>query len=584
MRGVASVVIVLALVFATTDAALEFPAVRLFQLDALSTTAFTKKGAAEVVAKLGAQRSSFEGAALAWLDAQSLAATSNATLARRVILVDALHIAEPPLDIAELARTANARNAAGVLFLVPRTGFPTAAAELAWRNTERALLTVQLNGAAFLAWREDVPPAVLQGAASGLTLAVAATKQPAAVDANAQTNVVAVLPGREDPTAAAAGLALPVVAVVAHVDTFAAFPGAAVGAAASGSCVAALLELLRMFSRLHHASPTARPRYNVVFLLASGAPANFAGLAAWLDAQPAETLLEFVLCLDTLAGGGSDNEQLYLHVSKPPKDAAVRRIYDAFTASTKVTVVHKKVNVAESEAVWPHEVLAIRRVLGATLSRLPAPPQGPLLARTSILDRHVPNTTALAAATSVIAESLARLLFPEAAETSAPVFSGKLAPDRTFLEEWAQLLATQARPFPAAAAPKSQVIAALHRAFAATGAETSESTWTHHASARADTSAAKTGKAGVAGDEGDEPEKLHAVAFAEPETRPRFYPTEQPVTIAAHRRAPALWDLYVALGVAATLFALHAALVGPARARQQIAGLFSRTKQAKKKN
>lgn len=48
------------------------------------------------------------------------------------------------------------------------------------------------------------------------------------------------------------------------------------GPNSSGSGVAALLELLRLFSRLYQ-NPKTRPRFNLLFALTSGGPFNYDG-------------------------------------------------------------------------------------------------------------------------------------------------------------------------------------------------------------------------------------------------------------------------------------------------------------------
>ena len=63
-------------------------------------------------------------------------------------------------------------------------------------------------------------------------------------------------------------------------------------------------------------------------LVIPGGKMNFMGMKRWLDYQLDENVesdlssnVKYVLCLDALAGS-EDKENIYLHVSKPPKEGS----------------------------------------------------------------------------------------------------------------------------------------------------------------------------------------------------------------------------------------------------------------------
>lgn len=100
---------------------------------------------------------------------------------------------------------------------------------------------------------------------------------------------------------------LPTIVFVAHYDSMAAIPvmclssrfpychcritasnivflfqSLAQGADSNGSGVAALIELMRIFSRMY-ASPSSRADFNIVFLLSGAGKLNYFGTKKWLE-------------------------------------------------------------------------------------------------------------------------------------------------------------------------------------------------------------------------------------------------------------------------------------------------------------
>ena len=115
---------------------------------------------------------------------------------------------------------------------------------------------------------------------------------------------------------------LPKILIVAHYDALSLANGLAQGADSNGSGVLILLKLIRLFSKLY-SKQTTRAKYNLHFLFAAGGKLNYQGSKKWIDdyhdqkhQQQLPNNIDTVICLDSL---GQSN-QLYMHVSKPPKE------------------------------------------------------------------------------------------------------------------------------------------------------------------------------------------------------------------------------------------------------------------------
>ncbi|KAJ8303862.1 LOW QUALITY PROTEIN: hypothetical protein KUTeg_017445 [Tegillarca granosa] len=217
---------------------------------------------------------------------------------------------------------------------------------------------------------------------------------------------------------------LTTVAIVAHYDAFGVAPSLAEGADSNGSGVIALLELARLFSKLFtnsrtHAKYPFNILYNLVFLLAGGGKFNYQGTKRWIedniDSSDTNILSDvaYVLCLDTL--GSSDD--LYLHVSKPPRDDSaggtflknLEDIVKTYFPYVNFKMIHKKINLADELLAWEHERFSIKRLPAFTLSRLEThnTPE-----RYSILDTsNKINAKKLSRNIQIIAESIARHIY-----------------------------------------------------------------------------------------------------------------------------------------------------------------------------
>uniref|UniRef100_A0A4W3GVG8 Nicalin n=1 Tax=Callorhinchus milii TaxID=7868 RepID=A0A4W3GVG8_CALMI len=210
---------------------------------------------------------------------------------------------------------------------------------------------------------------------------------------------------------------LPTIAIVAHYDSFGVAPWLSYGADSNGSGVAALLELARLFSRLYTYKRT-HAAYNILFFVSGGGKFNYQGTKRWLednldhtDSSLLQDNVAFVLCLDTMG----NNNDLYLHVSKPPKEAtpqhAFLRDLEMVTSSqykeVKFSMVHKKINLAEDMLAWEHERFGIRRLPAFTMSHLESHKSS---LRTTVMD-SVAGAGLLSRNTRIIAEALARVIY-----------------------------------------------------------------------------------------------------------------------------------------------------------------------------
>ncbi|XP_015255676.1 PREDICTED: nicalin isoform X1 [Cyprinodon variegatus] len=228
---------------------------------------------------------------------------------------------------------------------------------------------------------------------------------------------------------------LPTIVVVAHYDTFGVAPWLSYGADSNGSGVSMLLELARLFSKLYTYKRT-HAAYNLLFFVSGGGKFNYQGTKRWLednldhtDSSLLQDNVAFVLCLDTLGNGDS----LYLHVSKPPKEGTpqysllkeLETVVSSQYPEVKFSMVHKKINLAEDMLAWEHERFGIRRLPAFTLSHLPSHRSAQ---RSSIMDvrsvspssrhgageppagPHV-DVSKLSRNTKVVAEALARVIY-----------------------------------------------------------------------------------------------------------------------------------------------------------------------------
>ncbi|CAN6815182.1 hypothetical protein Bca4012_006071 [Brassica carinata] len=240
---------------------------------------------------------------------------------------------------------------------------------------------------------------------------VISVSEPRKIASPTITNIQGWLPGSR---AEGDSNQLPTIAIVASYDTFGAAPALSVGSDSNGSGVVALLEVARLFSTLY-SNPKTRGRYNLLFALTSGGPYNYEGTQKWLKSldQRMRESIDYAICLNSV--GSWDNE-LLVHVSKPPDNAYIKQIFEGFSnvaedLGFQVALKHKKINISNSRVAWEHEQFSRLRVTAATLSELPTPPE--LLESAGSLSdtRQLVHDDAIIKGVKLVAESLARHIY-----------------------------------------------------------------------------------------------------------------------------------------------------------------------------
>eukprot|EP00899_Mesostigma_viride_P016086 jgi/Mesvir1/24479/Mv21836-RA.2 len=298
------------------------------------------------------------------------------------------------------------------------------------------------------------------------------------------------------------------IAVVAFYDTWGVAPHLAVGSDINGSGVAALLEIMRLFSHLYRDAST-RGGHNLLFLLTGGGQQNYEGLRHWLanaDARITESI-DMAVCLEGVGSWGPQPDQgLFLHVSKPAKDPFVQQVYDSFSGAAQaggipLEVVHKKINMSDPKLGCKHEPVSVVapcvcrqvhihippfsppvRVHALTIpSSMPSPsPPSPQLAweheqfsrqrllamtlsahrdpasagrRPSIMDRRARvNATSVTRAAKLVAEAVASVIFghgdqrQQRVEVFAP--GSSLSPSAERVGRWLDVLSNSSRMRP----------------------------------------------------------------------------------------------------------------------------------------
>ncbi|KAK0161188.1 hypothetical protein PV327_009686 [Microctonus hyperodae] len=241
---------------------------------------------------------------------------------------------------------------------------------------------------------------------------------------------------------------LPTIALVAHYDSSNIITELSSGAESNASGVSMLLELARIFSALYSISKS-RPQYNIVFVLSGGGKLNYYGSKKWLEDQfdgVEGSIIQdasYVICMEAV----SSTDNLYLHVSKPPKENSFGNLFykelisvSETMSNIKIEGVHKKINLAEEILAWEHERYSIRRLPAVTLSSLKnyEDPR-----RNSILDLiNDDEIERIYKHTQIVAESLARLLYNL---NSTQIFSSPIQVSKESLNLWLNYLTSQSR-------------------------------------------------------------------------------------------------------------------------------------------
>ncbi|KAK6235228.1 hypothetical protein QQP08_026259 [Theobroma cacao] len=245
---------------------------------------------------------------------------------------------------------------------------------------------------------------------------------------------------------------LPTIAIVASYDTFGVAPALSVGSDSNGSGIVALLEIARLFSLLY-SNPKTRGRYNLLFGLTSGGPYNYNGTQKWLRSfdQRLRESIDYAICLNSI--GSWDNE-LWIHVSKPPENAYIKQIFEGFSnvaeeLDLKVGLKHKKINISNPRVAWEHEQFSRLRVTAATLSELSVAPD--ILEGTGGLfdSRQFVNETAIIRGVKLVTESLARHIYGHQGK-NVQIFAddSSLAVNPAYVRSWLDLLSQTPRVAP----------------------------------------------------------------------------------------------------------------------------------------
>lgn len=265
---------------------------------------------------------------------------------------------------------------------------------------------------------------------------------------------------------------LPTGVIVAHYDTFGISPALSFGGDSNGSGVAALLELARLLSRLYTNSRT-HPQFNLVFLISAGGKFNYHGTKKWIedniDSTEGSLLADslFTMCIDSIGSG----DDLYVHVSKPPREGSaaanlfneLQRAATRLAPEMRVSMVHKKINLADESLAWEHERFSMRRLPAFTVSHLPshrAPSRSSIFDTANSLEKDK-----LARNVKVLAEALARILYNVTDnESSLQVFRSSLGLQEDYLGAWVDLLSSQPRGAQLMAKGRAPLVSMLEQA------------------------------------------------------------------------------------------------------------------------
>uniref|UniRef100_A0A8C2Z095 BOS complex subunit NCLN n=1 Tax=Cyclopterus lumpus TaxID=8103 RepID=A0A8C2Z095_CYCLU len=128
----------------------------------------------------------------------------------------------------------------------------------------------------------------------------------------------------EGRLAGVGGEDLPTIVVVAHYDSFGVAPWLSYGADSNGSGVSMLLELARLFSKLYTYKRT-HAGYNLLFFVSGGGKFNYQGTKRWLEDNLDHTdssLLQDNVAFVLCLDTLGNGDTLHLHVSKPPKEGS----------------------------------------------------------------------------------------------------------------------------------------------------------------------------------------------------------------------------------------------------------------------
>ncbi|CAF0860898.1 unnamed protein product [Adineta ricciae] len=254
---------------------------------------------------------------------------------------------------------------------------------------------------------------------------------------------------------------LPKILFVTHYDAMGLASGLAQGADSNASGVLILLKLIRLFSKLY-AKQTTRAKYNLHFLFAAGGKLNYQGSKKWIDdyhdqkqQQQLPNDVDVVVCLDSL---GQSNE-LYMHVSKPPKDTQTAGILRELLAqlSEKSThgpltfeQIHKKILKTSDFVAWEHEKYSWAKLPAFTFSHLNSSKSCSHSSISDVYDEV--NLASIERNYQYISDALIRLIFNKTDVTFPIIDQNYLLSDQqsdydqvTFTKQWLTFLTNYSR-------------------------------------------------------------------------------------------------------------------------------------------
>ncbi|XP_053200370.1 nicalin-1-like [Panonychus citri] len=246
----------------------------------------------------------------------------------------------------------------------------------------------------------------------------------------------------------------PTIVIAAHYDASGIASGLSYGGDSNGSGVVALLELIRLFSKLYN-NRKSQPAVNLVFLLSGGGKFGFLGTKKWiedhLDVKESGLLsdAQLSICLDSLGSSTTSSKSLFLHLPRIPKETSItHRLYHqlneiATSKGADVSFVPEKTYLSDESLNWEHDRFIQRRLPSLTLSTLQ---NSKTLSRTSILDTYESvDIDTLSTNIEIIGETLSRLVFNIRNHSSSSIFKDELGVSKQFISSMLKQITSTSR-------------------------------------------------------------------------------------------------------------------------------------------
>ncbi|ESO11566.1 hypothetical protein HELRODRAFT_71336 [Helobdella robusta] len=238
---------------------------------------------------------------------------------------------------------------------------------------------------------------------------------------------------------------LPTVLVVAYYDAIGVAPSLARGSNSNGSGVVAILELIRLFSKLYSHSKS-HPKMNLQFLLTGAGKLNYQGTKRWLEDHSEGLFVcmflsqfKAVICIDSIGSGPG----LFAHVSKPPKEGSFADlIIKVCFAARLFEMIHKKINLAERHLSWEHERFSINKLYAFTVSSFKSPRDMRLRSITDTMDKL--DVEGLSRNIRIIADGLAGQIF-NLSNPGSDIFVDHLSVNKELVSSWLEHISSVPR-------------------------------------------------------------------------------------------------------------------------------------------